>query len=486
MPGCQSCRSGARCPIALGRREFLVGLGAGASALALKTGLLDFAAAAAGPPQPAGKPRVRAVFMYPRDHKAYWMSWPGHTYDVAGSQRLYTKTMAAAADQLGVQLEVQAEPVETTGELDTLLAQLKQSPPEGVIVVLMHMGWWKQVDRFVKEKGSLPAIVFAPLGMAFTGHLQETRKAEKTVVASTQDVTWLAQAIRNFRTLWVMRNARLCFLHGEQARDEVLPTIGTTLHHVPRHRWTDELDKTQTSDEMRAMAEHYTKEARKIVEPKPEDILNAAKNYFVARRIMAAEKCQGISLDCLGLVSVGRIPCPPCIAWSRLLDQGEVGTCEADTMAGISQLLTAQLLGRPGFMQDPVPNTVNNTFMGAHCTSPTRLAGFDQPHVPFVLRNHDESGTGCVPQVIWPVGQAVTMMKFISPDTIILGTGRLVSNNSDMPGCGGCRTSVELAMDNVADCRDIKGFHQLIILGRQAGHFRSYAQLAGLKVVPIG
>ena len=112
------------------------------------------------------------------------------------------------------------------------------------------------------------------------------------------------------------------------------------------------------------MADYYTKEAKKIVEPKPEDILNAAKNYLVARRIMNSERCQGISLDCLGLVSVNRIPCPPCIAWSRLLDQGDVGTCEADTMAGISQLLTAKLIGQPGFMQDPVPNTVTNSFIG--------------------------------------------------------------------------------------------------------------------------
>jgi hypothetical protein len=123
--------------------------------------------------------------------------------------------------------------------------------------------------------------------------------------------------------------------------------------------------------------------------------------------------------------------------------------------------------------------------MGAHCTSPTRLAGFDKPHVPFQLRNHDESGMGCVPQVLWPVGQEVTVMKFIESDTIVLATGRMLGNNTDIAGCGGCRTSVELALDNVADCRDIRGFHQLIILGRQDHHFRAYAQLAGIKVLPI-
>ena len=91
-----------------------------------------------------------------------------------------------------------------------------------------------------------------------------------------------------------------------------------------------------------------------------------------------------------------------------------------------------------------------------------------------------------MPQVLWPAGKAVTVMKFEGPGTMILGTGRIVSNNTDLPGCGGCRTSVELAMDNVADSRDIRGFHQLFILGKHDGDFRAYAQLAGIKVVPIG
>jgi hypothetical protein len=270
-----------------------------------------------------------------------------------------------------------------------------------------------------------------------------------------------------------------------ETKDEILPTVGTTMHHIPRERWAVEVDKAKASDEARAMAAYYTKEAQKIVEPTPQDILNSAINYFVAKRIMAAENCQGISLDCLGLVRVHRTPCPPCIAWSRLLDEGGVGTCEADKMAGISQLMTAQLIGRPGFMQDPVPNTVNNTFMGAHCTCATKLAGFDKPHLPFILRNHDESGTGVSPQILWPEGAVVTVMKFTTPDSIVLGTGRMVKNNQELPGMGGCRTSVELTIDGMADARDVQGFHQLIILGKHDGAFRAQAQLAGIKVLPI-
>jgi hypothetical protein len=453
----------------------------------MKTGLWDFASTVvADQPKPAGKPRVQAVFFRPKKHEAYWMSWPGHMYDATQAQGIYTKLLTDAAAQFGVELQVMPEPLEDGVAVSGLLGQLKKNPPQGVVAILMHMSWWEHVNRFVQDKGDLPAVVFAPLGMSFTGHLAATRKAPKTFVASTQEVQWLCHAVRMFKTLWTMKSIRVCILAGDQTRDEILPTVGTTLHYVPRERWPQEFDKTETTYEMEAMADYYTREAKKIVEPKAQDVLNAAKNYVIAKRIMAAENCQTISLDCLPLVGSHRIPCPPCIAWSRLLDEGGVGTCEADRMAAISQLLSAQLVGRPGFMQDPVPNTVTNSFIGAHCTSPTKLAGPDKPHVPFVLRNHDESGTGCVPQVLWPVGEPVTVMKFESPDTIILGTGRVLGNNTDIPGCGGCRTSVDLAMDNVADSRDIRGFHQLFILGKQDHHFKAFAQLAGLKVLPIG
>ena len=73
-----------------------------------------------------------------------------------------------------------------------------------------------------------------------------------------------------------------------------------------RRSWT----RREATDETRAMAAYYTKEAKKIVEPKPQDMLNAAKNYVVAKRIMAAENCQTISLDCLGLVAIGADPLP--------------------------------------------------------------------------------------------------------------------------------------------------------------------------------
>jgi hypothetical protein len=285
------------------------------------------------------------------------------------------------------------------------------------------------------------------------------------------------------KTIWDMKHSRIVVVRGGKTVDRPLDVIGTTLHYIPRQRFADEYNKADTTDEMRQIAEYYRKEAKKIVEPKPEDILNAAKNYVVCRKIMAAENCHGYSMDCLGLVGSRTTP-PPCIAFMRLNDDGSVGACEADWNAAISLRLNRLLCDRPGFMQDPAPNTVNNTLMGAHCSCPSLLDGFDKPHAPFILRSHSESNIGVAPQVLWRIGHPATIMKFSGPGQIILGTGKVVAN-IDTPPSGGCRNSVELEVNDVADSRDCKGFHQLFIYGHLDREYKAYCQLAGIKVVHL-
>ena len=472
------------CCASMDRRDFMATVGI--SALAAQSTLLGLGSVlAADAPAADAKPRVRAVFLHPKVDR-YWMGWPGACYDIKARQAEFTQIMTDAAEKCGVKLEVDAEPVVDIAAVDKLLAECKQSPPDGLIATVMglHPNYWTHANKIAAEKGDLPAIIFSPMGTSFTGNLQATRTAKKCFTAATQDHGWLATGVKMMRTIWDMKTTRICVVNGNETKDQVLDVIGTTLHHVPLNRWTDELAKQEATGEVKALAEAFAKTARKTVEPKPQDVVNAAKNYFVAKRIMAAENCQGISLNCLGLVGERRIPCPPCMAWQRLNDEGSVGCCEADTSAAISMLLSSSLFGRPGFMQDPAPNTVNNTLMGAHCSCPTKLDGLDQPPAEQILRSHSESEVGVSPQVLWRIDQKVTIMKFEGPSSMIVGTGKVV-RNIDTPPSGGCRTSVELELDGVPDARDTRGFHQLFLYGNLDLGFRAYAQLAGITVSHI-
>jgi len=475
-----TCSSG--CPLLLSRRRLLAG--AGASALAMKMGLLDFASSLfAAETRPAKKLLVRVAFVRPNKDR-YWMGWPGAGYDIKGRQKQYTKVLTDEARKLGVKLEILDGPLHGANAVDAFLAGVKKSPPDGIVLANMSLNQgWRPINRIAKERGKIPTVVFSPMGTSFTGHLQATRNIPGVFVGATQDVGWLAFGLRMLNTIRQMKNTRICIVRGRGSTDKKLDVIGTTLHYIPGNRFIEEFKKVTESDEMKAMADYYTKKAKKIVEPTKKDILDAARNYVVCRRLMAAENCQGFSMDCLGPVGRRQIP-PPCLAFMRLRDEGIVGACEADWNAAISSRLTHLLFERPAFMQDPAPNTVNNTLMGAHCTCGARLRGFDKELVPFILRSHSESNTGVAPQVLWPVGQRATIMKFVGPGRIILGTGEVVSN-IDTPPAGGCRTSVELTVDDVADSRDVKGFHQVFILGNFERPLRQFCKLAGIEASRI-
>ena len=221
------------CCASMGRRDFMTTVGL--SALAAQSGVFGLASAAmADPPAPAAKPRVRVAFFRPKVDR-YWMGWPGACYDIKAREADYVKTMADAAEKLGVELEVDAEPIADMAAVDKLLAECKQSPPDGMIAVVGALcpDYWPHANKFAAEKGDVPTILFSPMGTSFTGHLQEPRKATRCFVAATQDYGWLATGMRMLRTIWDMKNTRLCIINGDKTDDERLAVIGTTLHYIP-------------------------------------------------------------------------------------------------------------------------------------------------------------------------------------------------------------------------------------------------------------
>jgi hypothetical protein len=457
----------------LSRRGFLAG--AGAAAAAAQTGLFELASSlSAAEPKPAGKPVVSVAFVRPE--KPYVVSWPGGNCDTQAQQALFTRTLSETAQKLDVQLDVQPQPLDTQEQIAAFLKRIKKSPPDGLILAAMCLFRWKDVNQIVQERGDVPTIVYSNLS-GFTQHLQCGRSTPKTFLGATQDVGWLASALRMLNAIWRMKHTRILVV-ADGAKDATIEGLGTGFHAVPKARFDEEFEKVAVTDEVRAMAESYTNSAKEIAEPTQADVLEAVKNYVVCRRLMEAERCQGITIACLGWEN------PVCLAFSRLLDEGVVAACEADLYAALSMLLTQLLFNRPGFIQDPSPNTVNNTLIGAHCTSATKLAGIDDPYrAPYVLRNY-HTQTGVSPQVLWPVGKDVTVMEFDSPTSMIVGTGR-VRSNIPQPPSGCCRTAVEIELDDVADTRDVKGFHQLFIYGNLKRMFQAYGQLAGIEVKPL-
>jgi hypothetical protein len=451
--------------------------GVAAAAAATQMGLLEYASSLfAADPAPGGKPVIRVVFIRPGEPEI--VSWPGGNCDVAAQQALFTKTLTEAAGRMGVRLEVETKPISKTDEVARYLAQIKKAPPDALIVCAMEMILWPLVNHIVEKRGDIPTIVYSHL-TGFTEQFQHSRNVPKTFLGATQDAGWLAFGLRMLNTIWRMKNTRILFVAGGETKDTPVAGAGTVFHLIPKQRFEEEFKKVAASDEVRAIAEFYEKNAEEIVEPKKADILVSAKNYVVCRRLMETEKCQGIAIDCLGWKN------PVCLSFMKLRDEGIVAACEQDQCAAIGMLMIHSLFEQPCFQQDPSPNTINNTLIGAHCTSPSRLEGFGKSYrAPYLLRNY-HTRTGVAPEVLWPEGKPVTILQAnLNPLSIMVGGGQVVSNIAQPPsGC--CRTAVEISLDGVSDTRDVKGFHQLFVLGRLERALKAFGRLADIPVVPI-
>ena len=260
-----------------------------------------------------------------------------------------------------------------------------------------------------------------------------------------------------------MKDTRICVVQGKERVDVPLAPSARRCA-ISGSAFSGDTTRWRRATRFWALAEQCRAAAQKIVEPSEKDILEAVKAYVACRRLMEAEGCEAFAMECLTHIAAKTAP-PPCLGFSRMLDEGIVAACQADWPAAISLRLSGLLLGRPGFMNNTCVNTAANTRVGAHCTSATRLAGPDQKAQPFILRSHSETNLGVAVQVLWPTDREITIMKFSHPDwwknpkavqrpagSMVLGSGRVL-RNIDVPPSGGCRTSLEVKVDGVEDPR---------------------------------
>jgi hypothetical protein len=463
---------------AMHRRQFLQTLGG--SALGAQMGLFGALAGAGGESSPAPvipnreKPEVRVAFLRPK--QKYWLGWPGTAFDVEGHIRDYTAKLRKFEKELGLKLLVGETPLYDNEDVAKFIADIKEAKPDAVLLVPLHMDRWGLVNNIVQA--GFPTIIFAGLGVCFTGHIQNISKQPKVHLISTGDfdLESVKYGLTMVKTNKDMRDLRVLVIRGNSTGEQKVDGIGSTVKLIPRRAFPDAFNAIDDTDEVKSIAEEYTKQADKVVEPSRRDVLNAAKCYVAAKKLMKEHECGAITMDCLGLVADRELPTPPCMAWSKLLDEGISAACEAVVDANLAFSLCGKLVGRPGFMQDPVPDTEKNTFIGAHCTSPTKLCGYDQPHEPFILRSHSESDIGVSMQILWREDQDVTVMQFEGPKRMILGSGKVL-RNLDTPPAGGCRTSVELLIDGPPDTRDTRGFHQLFLYGDHVRKLKAYCQM---------
>jgi len=298
-----------------------------------------------------------------------------------------------------------------------------------------------------------PTMIFSP---PYAGHewfslsdLRRKKEGENMECLLTTDYSQLAVAIRPFRAIHHLREAKVLNLAAQMPQEyvaQVKGKFGTEIKQVARDRVLALYNAT-SEQAARAEADRWIKGAVAVVEPTAEEVLKSCRLALAFEKLMDEENATALTVDCYG--SMWRqIPAYPCIAFTRLNDMGLGGICQSDLPCAMVHTLYQGLVGRPGFVCNPTFDFSTNSATLIHCLGSTRMDGPAGPAAPYKLRSIMERQEGAVAQVQMRTGQEVTQAILHGTTGLRYFTGRIV----EVPETErGCRTKITVKLNGNAE-----------------------------------
>jgi hypothetical protein len=471
----------------INRRKFLKMTAAGSAACLGGSGILAFGASSGGstlisPGCRGTKVKVARIFMG-TSHGL----WPKPNLDFSKEVRFYKSKFDELKDELRDVDFVVDELVTSEDRARQLKGQLKDV--DGIVAIHFNIG----VRPILNEILSVgkPVVVFA---VPYSGHgwtgfgaLQKEELGAKMECMLTSDYSQLAVAIRPFRAIHHLREAKILNITTRSFAgyaDAVKKKFGTEIELVDLDRVVDAY-KAVDDAKARKEADKWIKQAETVVEPSKEEIIKSCRLALALEKLLEEDDATVITADCYGTMfgPLCQAYAYPCVGFTRLNNMGLGGICESDLASAMTHIIFQGLVGRPGFISDPTVDESNNSIILAHCLGTTKMDGPDGPAAPYKLRTVMERREGVVPQVEMRIGQKVTETKLIGTDFMPYFTGEIVDAPVSLEDDRGCRTKITVKVDgdvtnlwkNWAD-----GLHRVTCYGditKELGFFCRFKQI---------
>jgi hypothetical protein len=471
----------------LPRRDFLKGVAvtsAAAGAAWSALGQVALADQTSPKPSTAKKPPLVKV-AYVRYAQAVCGGWPGHGFNNDTACKEYSRKLQAMAKELGVEIDLADAMVTDDAGAERFIQAAQRQRPDALMILPMGIyAMWDRANRIFQAL-KLPTLVFTQIGTSFTMNTAPITHRRGFHLTSSLDISDVRPGLELVKTASTLKQSTLLVVGRNAYRRTVFEgdlfgPLGTKLKFVPGDEYVKSYNQVLVTDAVRQFAEAAIRGAKQVKEVNRQDVEQAARHYFASKRLLAEHGADGLTAVCLNLCGqVGT----PCIGFSRLMDEGIPAGCEADIGSAMTMMLIHNLLGRPGYMADPLVDTAQNLFANAHCNSPTRLDGFDKPPAEYVLRAHHGGGHWVSPQVLWRIGQVFTLSRFQRPDMLVVDRAKVVCNY-DSPPSAACITNTGAIVEGAEDDpHKVAGFHLLQIYGDHVAKLRAYCQLYGIEAV---
>lgn len=500
------------CACCVNRRRFLASGCRLTLAAAIPTGLPLLSAPATGaePSAPAdrARPRVRLVFAcFAR--KQGRPTWPHLGYDFTVDIARVTTEL----QQLCPQIEFLPTLAHGPEDAAKLLASDAADRVDGYVVYQMNN--WVQVMQTIVASGR-PTVVadflFGGSGgfLVYTSGLRRAHRNFSAVASSnvadlaaaarcfsllksggsTADFVAAADRVRRERTrrpdpalanddplsvapmgrcLEEMKRARLLTVGGRMQNlvPQIREVLGIEVIPVEFSELAAACAEADP-DQAREITERWRSAARRVVLDEPAvELERSARMYLAEEAVMNKHQAEAITINCLGGFYQGHLPAYPCLGFVQLLDAGLIGACEADLLSAATMITLKHLVGRPGFISDPVLDTSTRQIIYAHCVAPTKMFGPGGAANPFEILTHAEDRRGASVRSFLPTGYWTSTLQ-IHPGRreVLFHRARAVDN---LIIDRACRT--KLAAEVVGDMErlftfwDQYGWHRVTFYG---------------------
>jgi L-fucose isomerase-like protein len=183
-------------------------------------------------------------------------------------------------------------------------------------------------------------------------------------------------------------------------------------------------------DKARELAQRWKSAARAVTLDNVDATLEeSARMYLGQKAVLQKYQAEAITIDCLGGFYSGHLKAYPCLGFVELLNAGWIGACEADLVSAGTLIAMKHLVGRPGYISDPVLDTSKRQIIYAHCVAATKMFGPAGPSNPFEILTHSEDRRGAAVRSFLPTEYMVTAVK-INPGRreVLCHRGKAVEN----------------------------------------------------------
>ncbi len=512
------------CP--LSRRAFLAGCAACATGATL--GLAAGAKVSAAPATAGGqaaKPRVRLVFSHTPSTGPIW---PNIGYDFEPPKKRITQKLM----ELCPNIEFLPVTLQNADQARKLLEEDKEKGIDGYLVVLMSC--WVGVPQAIAASGK-PTIfaddLYAGSGEFLIAYSAARRQKQAVGGISSSRIEDLADAARCFEILKQPGGTPQAFVEAVLASrkkntkpagdlvctpdpvqavdpaeclarlrkstilsvgggwgataEAIQQVFGTKVLRVEFKELNQCYEKVDPA-QARQWADRWMQQAEKVIEPSRETIEKSAAMYLAMKDLLAKHKAQAIAINCLGGFYGGHLAAYPCLGFCQMNSDGSfVGACEADLTSTITMLVLTNLVGRPGYISDPVIDTSKNQIIYAHCVAPFKVFGPAGPSNPYHIRNHSEDRKGASIRSLMPLGYMTTTIEFHpNRKEVIFHQGKSVENVDEDKACR-TKLAVEVKgdIDKLLREWDQWGWHRVTAYGDLREPVFAMAKALGMKVI---